>query len=131
MIQVLKVDASYLESEKAKQLKEMDRQNQKFRGVRPRSSVKGRTIILVDDGIATGASIKAALKALRNEKPARLILAVPVAPPDVVAELKSEVDELICLVTPNDFRAVGQYYRDFRQTADEEVTSYLSEKYGG
>lgn len=129
MVKVLKLDPHYLESERQAQLKEMHRQDQAYRDGKTRIPVTGKTVVLVDDGIATGASVKAALKAIRNEKPKMLILAVPVAPPEVVAELRPEVDELICLVSPQDFKAVGQYYRDFRQTTDIEVKLMLAESY--
>jgi putative phosphoribosyl transferase len=96
-----------------------------YRGERPPMDVAGETVILVDDGIATGASILAAVRALRAQKPARLVVAVPVAPAATCAWLRREVDELICLHAPDDFYAVGQFYRDFSQVSDEEVASLL------
>ncbi|MDB5038462.1 MAG: phosphoribosyltransferase [Bacteriovoracaceae bacterium] len=128
LIRVLKVDVHYLDVETKKQLEEIKRQDQLYRAGRKRASVKDATVVLVDDGVATGASIRAGLRGLRHEKPARLILAVPVAPLDTVKELEKEVDDLICLTSPEDFKAVGQFYRDFRQVTDDEVKRLLAEK---
>jgi putative phosphoribosyl transferase len=88
--------------------------------------LEGRTLIVVDDGIATGASIRAALKALRRRGPKALILAVPVAPAETVQALRAEVDQLICLTTPEPFFAIGIHYLDFRQLSDQEVVSSLA-----
>jgi len=82
-------------------------------------------VIVIDDGIATGSSIRAALRGVRRQKPGRLILAVPVAPADTIEALRSEADEIVCLLTPHDFFAVGQFYRDFHQISDDEVKSIL------
>jgi putative phosphoribosyl transferase len=88
--------------------------------------LEGRTLIVVDDGIATGASMRAALKAIRRRRPKALILAVPVAPAEVVQALRAEVDQLICLAIPEPFFAIGLHYLDFRQVSDEEVVSSLA-----
>lgn len=125
LIRVLKIDKSYLDQETAKQIEEIERRKKLFRNGKSRDSVAGKTVVVVDDGVATGASVRAALQSVRAEKPARLILAVPVAPSDMVQELEHEVDTLICLKTPEDFVAVGQFYRDFRQVTDEEVQKLL------
>ena len=90
-------------------------------------AVEGRTVIVVDDGIATGATVKAALRGLARNHPARLVLAVPVAPADSLDELSAECDEVVCLATPDPFYAVGPHYRDFRQTEDAEVVRLLAE----
>ncbi|WP_372612893.1 phosphoribosyltransferase [Aquicoccus sp.] len=89
--------------------------------------MKGRTVIVADDGIATGATMRASLKALRQRGPARLVLAVPVAAPDTLAELREEVDEVVCLLTPQPFFGVGAHYADFDQTTDDEVIRLMDE----
>lgn len=104
---------------------ELARQAERFRGGRPRIPLTGRTVIVVDDGIATGASASAACRVARAEGAARVVLAVPVAPPDAAERIGPEADELICLSTPPLFSAVGEWYRDFSQTADEEVVGLL------
>jgi putative phosphoribosyl transferase len=96
-----------------------------YRGYRPPLEIAGRTVILVDDGIATGASVYAAVAALRQMKPAKLVLAVPVAPPPTCAWLKTVVDEFVCLYQPDNFYAVGQFYKDFSQVTDDEVIGLL------
>ncbi|WP_328790385.1 MULTISPECIES: phosphoribosyltransferase [unclassified Streptomyces] len=105
---------------------ELARQATRFRGDRPRVPVKGRTVIVVDDGIATGATAVAACEVARAQGAARVVLAVPVAPPDAVARLGSAADEVVCLATPQAFRAVGEWYQDFSQTQDEEVVFLLA-----
>jgi putative phosphoribosyl transferase len=87
--------------------------------------VEGKTVILVDDGIATGASTRAAITALRRLKPARIVLAAPIAPASTCRRLRLEVDDLICLDTPETFYAIGEFYEDFSQVSDEEVTNLL------
>jgi len=125
LVALLGVPDTYLEAEIAKQIGEIERRRQLyFKGRRP-TEVRQRTAIVVDDGIATGATMRAALQAIRRRKPARLVLAVPVAPGQAVAALRSEVDEVVCLVSPDDFLAIGQFYGDFRQVGDEEVIELL------
>lgn len=119
--------AEYIEAQKAKQLAEIERRKRAYRGDRPNPQIAGRTVIVVDDGIATGGTVKAALRALRGQNPKRLILAVPVAPPDTLAQLQSECDEIVCLEAPALFYAVGSFYEDFTQTEDWEVSSLLAE----
>jgi predicted phosphoribosyltransferase len=109
----------------AEEEKELERREQDYRGNRPRLDVKGRTVILVDDGLATGSSMRVAALALRNKNPAQIIVAVPVAAASTCSELKSEADQVVCAVTPEPFWAVGQWYRDFSQTTDEEVRDLL------
>ncbi len=101
------------------------RQAEQFRDDRPRLALEGRTAIVIDDGIATGATASAACQVVRAQGAARVVLAVPVAPADTVAWLRTQVDEVVCLSTPVLFSAVGEWYRDFSQTSDEEVLSLL------
>lgn len=101
------------------------RQAGQFRDDRPRLALEGRTAIVIDDGIATGATASAACQVVRAQGAARVVLAVPVAPADTVAWLRTQVDEVVCLSTPVLFSAVGEWYRDFSQTSDEEVLSLL------
>ncbi|MFF4446894.1 phosphoribosyltransferase family protein [Streptomyces sp. NPDC001502] len=105
---------------------ELTRRARRFRGDRPRVPLDGRTVIVVDDGIATGATAAAACEVVRAQGAARVVLAVPVAPPDAVARLGSAADEVVCLATPHAFRAVGEWYQDFTQTPDEEVVFLLA-----
>jgi predicted phosphoribosyltransferase len=102
-----------------------ERRRQRYFGDRVRSDVNGQVAIIVDDGIATGATTLAAIRAARSRAPKELVLAVPVAPLDTVRKLHSDVDAIICLDTPEDFDAIGYFYRDFRQVSDEEVISIL------
>jgi putative phosphoribosyl transferase len=104
---------------------ELERRELAYRGGRPPLDVAGMTVILVDDGIATGASVRAAINALRQMKPARIVIAVPVAPPSVCDRLLPEVDEFVCLEMPEPFYGVGQFYDDFSQVSDEEVKELL------
>ena len=119
------VPPDYLEAEKQRQLVEIERRRSLYRGERPPVAAKGRTVIVVDDGIATGATVRAALQAIRRVGPKRLILAVPVAPREAIAELQGECDEMVCLETPAPFHAVGLHYRHFEQTSDDEVVALL------
>jgi putative phosphoribosyl transferase len=104
---------------------ELDRRERLYRGHRPPPQVNAQIVILVDDGLATGSTMRAAILALRQMQPARIVVAVPVAAPETCAELRSEVDELVCAATPEPFMAVGLWYLDFSQTSDEEVRQLL------
>ena len=104
---------------------EIERQRERYLGNRERAEVAGRTAIVIDDGIATGATTRAALRATRMRNPKRLVLAVPVAPSDSLPELRREVDDIVCLKDHRMFGAIGFYYRDFRQVSDEEVIEIL------
>jgi predicted phosphoribosyltransferase len=106
---------------------ELERRERLYRGQRPPPDVRGKTVILVDDGLATGSTMLAAVRALRKLGPARIVVAVPVASPDTCELLKSEVDEVVCAVTPDPFYAVGLWYRNFSQTTDEEVRELLEQ----
>jgi putative phosphoribosyl transferase len=105
--------------------KELERRERLYRGARSPLKIEGQTVLLVDDGIATGSSMRAAINALRQMKPARIVIAVPVAPQSTCSRLRPEVDELVCLQIPKYFYAIGQFYEDFSQIADEEVTALL------
>lgn len=105
--------------------KELERRENVYRGGRPALSVERLTAILVDDGIATGASMLAAIAALRQMKPARVVVAVPVAPPSTCERLRPEVDDLVCVYAPEFFYAIGQFYGDFSQVTDEEVIDLI------
>ena len=107
------------------ELAEIERRRERYLGDRVRSEIKGQTAIIVDDGIATGATTLAAIRALRKREPKELVLAVPVAPLESLQRLHGEVDAIVCLDTPRDFSAIGYYYRDFRQVGDGEVIAIL------
>jgi putative phosphoribosyl transferase len=119
------VPEDYLEAERRRQLEEIERRRQRYLGDRARVPVACRTAIVVDDGIATGATMEAALRATRRARPRRLVLAVPVAPPDTLERLRPEVDEAVCLLIPEFLGAIGSFYRDFRQLSDAEVIELL------
>jgi putative phosphoribosyl transferase len=123
----LKVPPGYIEEETQRQLQEIERRREHYLAGRRPVEVEGRIAIVVDDGIATGSTVRAALKGLSRARPARLILAVPVAPADIIKRLSADADEVICLMTPEAFYAVGGHYDDFRQTSDREVTTLLDE----
>ncbi len=120
------IGAAYLEQEIAVQRGEIARRVQVYRGTRRLPHLSGRTAIVVDDGIATGATMVAALRAVRALAPDRLVAAVPVAPPDGIARLAREADEVVCLAAPPVFYAVGQFYEDFTQVDDSEVVRLLA-----
>ena len=121
----LGVSEAYIERAVETQLVEVNRRLLAYRGTADPPNVAGRTVLLVDDGIATGYTTRAAALALKNLKAAKVILAVPVGPPDSVEAIRPYVDELICLRTPEPFMAVGYWYRDFRQVSDAEVNELL------
>lgn len=124
-IAVLAIDNGTLEAIVARESAELRRRVEAYRGGRSPLPLEGRTVILVDDGVATGVTDTAALRAIRRRRPRHLILAVPVCAPDSAARLREEADELVCLVEPSMLYGVGQWYRDFSQTSDEEVIASL------
>ena len=131
VIRLLKPPAAYIEEEKRRQLAEIERRRRRYVGDRPAVPIQGRTAIVVDDGIATGGTVRAALRGIAGSHPARLVLAVPVAPADSLADLARDCDDVVCLSTPKPFYAVGAHYRDFTQTEDDEVIRLLAEARGG
>ena len=130
VIRQVRPPAGYIEEEKRRQLAEIERRRRRYVGDRPAIPVAGRTAIVVDDGIATGGTVKAALRGIARSHPARLVLAVPVAPADSIAELAGDCDDIVCLATPEPYYAVGPHYRDFTQTEDDEVIRLLAEARG-
>jgi predicted phosphoribosyltransferase len=104
---------------------ELARRERQYRGDRPFPDLKGKTVILVDDGLASGATMRAAVEALRQEGPSRIVVAVPVAPPSTCDAIRDIADEVMCAITPEPFRAVGLWYQDFSQTTDDEVRELL------
>lgn len=125
LIDDLRISKEFIELEKADQIQEIKRRTKAYRGDSPPLDLKNKTVILVDDGIATGATMKAAIQSVRRHKPSSIIVAVPVAPPDTVEELKKEVDKLVCPIVFEPFFAIGQFYEDFNQVSDEEVIKLL------
>jgi putative phosphoribosyl transferase len=115
----------YVRREAEAERDENTRRRAAYLGGRTALPVEGRTAIVVDDGIATGTTVRAALRALRRRRPKRLVLAVPVAPPDTIERLRTEVDDLVCLAEPPYFHAVGAHYADFHQVSDDEVVATL------
>ncbi len=127
------VDAVGLQPDRIDEItqREMDklrRQEEQFRGNRPAPSIKGKTVVLIDDGLATGATMHAACQAVRQLEPRQIIVAVPTAPPDAVERLRPEADHVISIITPSDFAGVGAWYQDFSQVSDSEVRRMLQER---
>ena len=121
------IDQAWLDRQQALQLAEIERRRALYLGGRSRPPIAGRTAIVVDDGIATGATVRAALHAVRRSGPRELVLAVPVAAAEVLARLAPKADRIVSLHAPRDLMAVGQFYRNFRQIDDEEVVAMLKE----
>jgi putative phosphoribosyl transferase len=120
-----RIPLSDVEAVKQRESKEIERREKLYRARRPARQLQDRVVIIVDDGIATGSTMLAGVQCLRQYKPARIIIAAPVAPPDTCRQLRPEVDEFICLSMPEAFFAVGAWYKDFDQTSDEEVKNLL------
>ena len=125
VVRGLGIPQSVISAAMEREQRELDRRERAYRGERPAPDVRGKTVILVDDGLATGATMRAAVAALRQQQTKRIIVAVPVAAPETCEELRAEVDEIVCLETPEPFYAVGLWYEDFSQTTDEEVCGLL------
>jgi putative phosphoribosyl transferase len=127
---MLRVSDDYIEQAKALQLEEIERRRKLWLGDRPRIAVKDKTALVVDDGIATGATVRAALHAVRRARPAHLLLAAPVAPPDTIESLREAADEVVCLATPAAFWAISVFYGRFPQVADSEVSALMDQVAG-
>jgi len=126
LVRALRIPDEVIEAIVEQEQQELARRERLYRGARPPPDVRGRIMILVDDGLATGATMYAAVKALRQQQPARIVVAVPIAAPETCEQLSGEVDDIICTVTPESFYAVGLWYEDFSPTTDEEVRDLLS-----
>ncbi len=124
----LAVEEDYIRGETARQLQEIERRRQIYRGSRTPLPIAGATVIIVDDGIATGSTVRTALRAVRKAGARKIVLAVPVAPEDALKELSEDVDEIVCLSSPSPFIAVGAHYGEFAQVADADVVSLLEER---
>ncbi|HWQ32089.1 MAG TPA: phosphoribosyltransferase [Blastocatellia bacterium] len=125
VLRYISIPPEVIDEVTAREQRELERRERSYRDDRPPPEVQGRTVILVDDGLATGSTMRAAAAALRAQHPARIIVAVPVASPEVCEEFRSEVDEIICAMTPQPFMAVGLWYENFAQTSDEQVRELL------
>jgi predicted phosphoribosyltransferase len=125
VVRQLNVPPQMIELTTMREQQELERRERLYRGDKPAPDVRGKTVIVVDDGLATGSTMKVALAALRQQQPAKLIAAAPIAPPDTCESLQEVADEVVCAVTPEPFMAVGAWYRRFDQTTDEEVRDLM------
>jgi putative phosphoribosyl transferase len=122
----LRIPGYVIDAVAAWEQQELARRERVYRDDRLEPNVKGRTVILVDDGLATGSTMQAAIQALRHHEPARIVMAVPAAPPDTCQEMRAQADDVVCAITPEPFYSVGLWYKDFSQTTDEEVRELLA-----
>ncbi len=127
VVRALQISPETLDRVAAQEQQERDRRERLYRGDRPPLDVEGRIVILVDDGLATGATMRAAVEALRQQHPARIVVAVPVGAAETCDDLRKIADEVVCVQTPEPFYAVGMWYDDFSQTTDEEVRELLAQ----
>ena len=128
VVDSLGIDRRTIDEVAAQELQELQRRDRAYRGDRPHAQVKNRTVILIDDGIATSSTIRAAIAVLRSQQAQQIVVAVPVAPATTCEQLRAEVDEVICLTTPEPMYAIGLWYEDFSQTSDEEVRDLLAKR---
>ena len=126
LVRSLQISDQQLQAAIERETEELNRREQAYRGDRPPSDIAGKTVILVDDGIATGASMLAAVRAVRTGRPAQVVVAVPVGPPSACRELAAEADDVVCATMPPGFEAVGQVFEDFHQVSDDEVRELLT-----
>ena len=122
-----KVDESYIKTETERLRKGLHERYKKFMGDHSFVELRGKNVIIVDDGVATGSTILAAIEMIRHKNPAKVVVAVPVASKDAASKIQAVADEFVCLSMPSDFTAVGQFYYDFKQVEDEEVIEFLRE----
>jgi len=127
VVGALSLSTKVIDAAAAREERELDRRERIYRGARTPPDVRERTVILVDDGLATGSTMRAAVAALRKQRPARIVVAVPVAAAETCEEFKTEVDETVCAATPRMFNGVGRWYEDFSQTSDDEVHELLAQ----
>jgi putative phosphoribosyl transferase len=127
LIRVARVSESDIAAVAAREMAELERRERQFRGDRPFPDLSGKTVVLVDDGLATGSTMRAAVEALRVKHPARIVVGVPVAAPETCDAFRELVDEIVCAITPEPFLAVGLWYEDFSQTTDAEVHALLGQ----
>jgi putative phosphoribosyl transferase len=125
VVRYLRIPGEVIDRVAAREQQELLRRERAYRDDRPEPDVSGRTVILIDDGLATGSTMRAAVAALKQQGPARIVVAVPTAAPQTCDEFRDEVDEIVCATTPEPFMGVGQWYEDFSQTTDEEVRDLL------
>ncbi len=125
LIEVLGISTQAVEAVIAREQRELTRRETLYRGAAPPPQISGRTVILVDDGIATGATMRAAAAVIKQQQPKQLVIAVPVASSSSCAELEAQADEIVCVAKPEPFYAIGQFYEDFHQVSDEEVRDLL------
>ena len=125
VVRSLNISNEQIGSVVERERRELDRREQAYRGDRARPDLRGKVVVLVDDGLATGASMRAAVEAVRTQDPHRIVVAVPTAPPETCSDLEAEVEEVVCATTPEPFFGVGAWYADFSQTSDDEVRRLL------